>query len=111
MNVVMSDKMRYTPARLTVTQGETIRFRIKNSGQSMHEMVLGTMAELKEHAALMREHPHMEHEEPFMAHIAPGKTGTMVWQFTQPGEFHYGCMVPGHFEAGMVGRVRVKPAR
>ena len=111
VNVVMSDKMRYTPARLTVTQGETIRFRIKNSGQSMHEMVLGTMAELKEHAALMREHPHMEHEEPFMAHVAPGKTATMVWQFTQPGEFHYGCMVPGHFEAGMVGRVRVKPAQ
>ena len=111
VNVMMSDKMRYTPARLTVTQGETIRFRIKNSGQSMHEMVLGTMAELKEHAALMREHPHMEHEEPFMAHVAPGTTATMVWQFTQPGEFHYGCMVPGHFEAGMVGRVRVKPAQ
>jgi uncharacterized cupredoxin-like copper-binding protein len=53
----------------------------------------------------------MEHDEPFMAHVAPGKTATMVWQFTQPGEFHYGCMVPGHFEAGMVGRVRVKPAR
>jgi uncharacterized cupredoxin-like copper-binding protein len=111
VNVEMSDKMRYTPARLTVTQGETIRFRVKNSGQSMHEMVLGTMAELKEHAALMRTHPGMEHEAPFMAHVAPGKTATMVWQFTQPGEFHYGCMVPGHFEAGMVGRVRVKPAR
>jgi uncharacterized cupredoxin-like copper-binding protein len=111
VNVEMSDKMRYTPARLTVTQGETIRFRIKNSGRSVHEMVLGTMAQLKEHAALMREHPHMEHEEPFMAQIAPGKTGTMVWQFTEPGEFHYGCMVPGHFEAGMVGRVRVKPAQ
>ncbi|MGH9576899.1 MAG: plastocyanin/azurin family copper-binding protein, partial [Terriglobales bacterium] len=28
-------------------------------------------------------------------------------QFTRPGEFHYGCLIPGHFEAGMVGKVRV----
>jgi uncharacterized cupredoxin-like copper-binding protein len=108
INVEMSDKMRFTPARLAVKQGETIRFRVKNSGQAMHEMVLGTMAELKEHAAMMREHPGMEHDEPFMVHVAPGKTATMVWQFTKAGEFHYGCLVPGHFEAGMTGRIHVK---
>jgi uncharacterized cupredoxin-like copper-binding protein len=110
INVEMSE-MRFTPDTLAVKQGETIRFRVKNSGQAMHEMVLGTMEDLKEHAALMRQHPGMEHDEPFMAHVAPGKTQTMVWQFTKPGEFRYGCLVPGHFEAGMIGRVRVKPVR
>jgi uncharacterized cupredoxin-like copper-binding protein len=73
----------------------------------MHEMVLGTMEDLKEHAELMRKNPGMEHGDPYMAHVAPGKTETMVWQFTKPGEFHYGCLVPGHFEAGMVGNVHV----
>jgi uncharacterized cupredoxin-like copper-binding protein len=72
-------------------------------------MVLGTMDQLKQHAEVMKKHPEMEHEEPYMAHVAPGKTETIVWQFTRAGEFHYGCLVPGHFEAGMVGSIRVNP--
>ena len=108
IKVDMSDKMRFTPAELTIKQGETVRFEVKNSGKTMHEMVLGTMKELKEHAELMKKHPGMEHDEPYMAHVAPGKTERIVWQFTKPGEFYYGCLIPGHFEAGMVGKVIVK---
>ena len=107
VDVGMSDKMRFTPSELKVKRGETIRFRVKNSGLVMHEMVLGTLQELKEHAELMKKHQHMEHAESSMAHVAPGKTETMVWQFTKPGEFYYGCLVPGHFEAGMIGKVIV----
>ena len=110
INVDMSDKMRFSPAELTIRQGETVRFRVKNSGKVMHEMVLGSMDELTKHAAVMQKHPGMEHEEPYMAHVAPGKTETMVWQFTKAGEFYYGCLVPGHFEAGMIGKVKVSPA-
>jgi uncharacterized cupredoxin-like copper-binding protein len=107
INVDMSDQMRFTPDALAVKQGETIRFRVRNSGQAMHEMVLGTMEDLKEHAELMRKNPGMEHGDPYMTHVAPGKTETMVWQFSKPGDFLYGCLVPGHFESGMIGRVRV----
>jgi uncharacterized cupredoxin-like copper-binding protein len=107
VDIDMSDKMRFTPAELTVREGETVRFRVKNSGKVMHELVLGTMQELKEHAELMKKHPGMEHEEPYMAHVASGKRETMVWQFNQPGEFYYGCLIPGHFEAGMVGKITV----
>jgi len=110
VKVDMSDKMRFTPGELTVKQGETVRFQVKNSGQVMHEMVLGTMDELKKHAEMMRKHPGMEHDEPYMAHVGPGKTETMTWQFTKPGEFYYGCLIPGHFEAGMIGKVTVAPA-
>jgi uncharacterized cupredoxin-like copper-binding protein len=111
VNVRMSDKMRFTPAQLSVKQGETVRFYVKNAGQVMHEMVLGTMEELKEHSAMMQKHPGMEHDEPYMAHVPPGKTETMVWQFTKAGEFYYGCLVPGHFEAGMIGKVKVAATR
>ena len=109
INVDMSDAMRFKPAELEVKRGETVRFVARNSGKTMHEMVLGTMQELKEHAELMKKHPGMEHDEPYMAHVAPGKTERIVWQFTKPGEFYYGCLIPGHFEAGMVGKVIVKP--
>jgi uncharacterized cupredoxin-like copper-binding protein len=105
----MSDAMRFTPAELVVKQGETVRFRLKNSGSVMHEMVLGTMQELKEHAEMMKQHPGMHHAEPSMVHVGPGKTGALVWQFTNAGEFHYACLFPGHFEAGMVGSIKVAP--
>ena len=109
IRVEMSDRMRYSPAALAVRRGDTVRFEIINTGKVLHEMVLGTEKELREHAELMKKFPNMEHDEPYMAHIDPGKRGTMIWQFTKAGNFLYGCLIPGHFEAGMVGRIEVKP--
>ena len=107
VQVAMSDRMRFDPAELTVKRGDTVRFVAKNTGKAVHEMVLGTKDELQKHAELMRKHPGMEHDEPHMLHVAPGKSGEMGWQFTREGEFFYGCLIPGHFEAGMVGRIKV----
>lgn len=106
----MSDDMRFTPDRLEVKQGETVRLQIRNTGKLMHELVIGTAAELKEHAALMLKFPNMEHDEPYMAHVPPGKTGTIVWRFNRVGEFEFACLIAGHFQAGMVGRIKVVPA-
>lgn len=103
----MSDMMRFNPSEINVKQGDTIKFVVTNSGKIMHEMVLGTMAELKEHGEMMKMHPGMEHDEPYMTHVAPGKKEEMVWQFTQPGEFNYACLIAGHFEAGMAGKIKV----
>ena len=108
VRVDMADTMRYSPSQIAVKQGETIRFEVRNAGKVMHEIVLGTMDELRDHAQLMKKHPDMEHDEPYMAHVAPGKTERLLWQFTKPGEFYYGCLIPGHFEAGMVGKVVVR---
>ena len=128
VHVSMSDRMRFTPDKISVVRGramatkvsgctpdrfsvergETIRFVVKNDGQVLHEMVLGSEDALKEHAALMKKFPGMEHDEPYMVHVAPGKTGEIVWQFSRAGTVHFGCLIPGHFEAGMVGKVEVK---
>jgi uncharacterized cupredoxin-like copper-binding protein len=99
---------RFPPGDIVVNKGETIRFVVRNDGKAMHEMVIGTMEQLEEHAELMRRFPGMEHDEPYMAHVAPGKEGEIVWQFTRAGEFHYACLVPGHLEAGMIARIIVK---
>jgi uncharacterized cupredoxin-like copper-binding protein len=109
VRVQMSDQMRFDPAEITVKRGEVVRFVPVNKGQVMHEMVLGTMADLKRHAEMMKKHPGMAHDEPHMAHVAPGKQGVMGWQFTSAGEFFYACLIPGHFEAGMIGKVTVNP--
>jgi uncharacterized cupredoxin-like copper-binding protein len=109
IQVRMSDSMRFDPPEITVRQGDTIRLRVSNAGAVLHELVIGTEGELAHHAELMRKNPDMEHDAPYMAHVSPGKRGDIVWQFTQPGTFKYGCLVPGHFEAGMVGAVKVVP--
>jgi uncharacterized cupredoxin-like copper-binding protein len=108
IQVGMDDTMHFTPGDLVLKRGETVKFAVRNDGKIMHEMVIGTMKELKEHAELMRKLPNMEHEEPYMAHVAPGKQDELVWQFTRAGEFYYACLIPGHMEAGMVAKITVK---
>jgi uncharacterized cupredoxin-like copper-binding protein len=105
--IEMTDKMRFAPGDVVVRQGETIRFVVANKGKMMHEMVLGTMAQLKEHGEMMKMHPGMEHDEPYMAHVGRGKKQMLVWQFTKTGQFYYACLIPGHFDAGMIGKINV----
>jgi uncharacterized cupredoxin-like copper-binding protein len=101
------DTMRFSPAQIEVKEGETIRFVIRNPDKLMHEMVIGTMKELKQHADLMKKFPDMEHDEAHMVHVAPGKTGEIIWTFNRPGTFHFACLIGGHFEAGMLGKITV----
>lgn len=108
VRIEMLDTMRFAPASITVRRGETVRFVPANKGQVLHEMVLGTPEALRAHAEMMKKHPGMEHEEPYMAHVQPGQSGEIVWHFTRPGEFQFACLLPGHFEAGMVGKVLVR---
>lgn len=108
IRIDMVDAMRFKPSQITVKRGETVRFVAANRGRLLHEIVLGTPDDLKRHAELMKKFPEMEHEAPHMVHVKPGRRGDIVWQFTKPGDFQFACLVPGHFEAGMVGSVTVK---
>ena len=103
----MLDTMRFVPDKIEVKQGETIRFVHTNEGKLMHEFVIGTKKELDEHAALMMKFPNMEHDEPYMAHVAPGKTGEIIWNFNRAGDFDFACLIAGHYQAGMVGKIKV----
>jgi uncharacterized cupredoxin-like copper-binding protein len=107
ITIDMADTMRFTPGDITVKQGETVKFIAKNSGNVMHEMVIGTEDELKKHAEQMKKHPTMEHDEPYMAHVKPGAKEEIAWTFTKAGTFMFGCLIPGHFEAGMKGSIKV----
>jgi uncharacterized cupredoxin-like copper-binding protein len=109
IEISMTDNMRFTPDRIDVKQGETIRFVVKNTGKIMHELVLGTKKDLDQHAALMAKFANMEHDEPYMTHVGAGKTADIVWTFNRPGEFDFACLIAGHYQAGMVGKVKVTP--
>ena len=101
-------KMEYVPSRLEVRRNEQVRFVLKNVGELAHEFVLASTADNLKHAALMQKYPDMEHDDPNGKTLQP-KAGTeLLWRFTKRGEFEFGCLIPGHREAGMTGKIVVK---
>ncbi len=107
IEIAMTDDMRFTPSAIAVTQGETVKLVVRNRGKVLHEMVIGDRKTLDQHAAMMVKFPAMEHDEPYMAHVAAGKEETLVWNFNRAGDFHFACLIAGHFQAGMVGTIQV----
>ncbi len=107
IDVDMSDAMRFTPARIEVKAGETVRLNVRNSGRIRHELVLGSDADLKAHYDMMMKDPGMRHEEANAVSLEGGKSGQIVWRFDKAGTVSFGCLEPGHYSAGMKGAVSV----
>jgi uncharacterized cupredoxin-like copper-binding protein len=101
-------RMLFAPDRIEVKRGEQIRFVLTNAGELEHEFVLATPAENLEHAKAMQKNPEMAHDDPNARQLAPKAKGELLWRFTKAGTFEYGCLIPGHREAGMIGTVVVK---
>lgn len=123
IDVVMRDNS-YAPQRIEVRAGETVRFRVRNAGQLLHEFNIGT-ADM--HAAHQREmqmmfdhgmmtatgvtemasmdHARMGHDDPNAVLVEPGRTGEVVFRFTRAAALEFACNIPGHYQSGMVGRL------
>jgi uncharacterized cupredoxin-like copper-binding protein len=101
------DGMAFAPENMMFKEGETVRFKLTNTGEMDHEFVLDTVEKNREHAMMMAKFPEMEHDDPNAIRLAPGETGEIVWTFAKPGAFQYACLIPGHMEAGMHGPVTV----
>lgn len=101
-------KMMYIPEKVAVRKGEQIKFVIRNNGELDHEFILATTEENRKHAEEMKKNPEMEHDDPNAKRLAPKKANEIVWKFTKAGTFEFGCLIPGHREAGMIGTVVVK---
>lgn len=107
VEVKMSDTMRFHPEKIAVKRGETVRFVVRNDGLEPHEFMLGEIKALQEHAEVMRKHPTMVHDEPNAITVNPSQTGELIWRFTTSGRVDFACLIPGHFEKGMKGDIRV----
>ena len=103
-----SGKMGFDPARIEVRKGEQVRFVLENGGEEDHEFVLATVTENRKHAEVMKKNPDMEHDDPNAKRVLPHGNGDLIWKFTKRGEFEFACLIPGHYEKGMFGRVIVK---
>ena len=108
VNVEMGDNMRFVPESVDVKKGETIKFVVKNNGSIMHEMVIGSPEELKNHADMMKKTPTMVNHDKNQISLKSKETGEFVWKAEKAGTVEFGCYQPGHFESGMKGKVVVK---
>lgn len=107
IDVQLLDSLAFSPSTLRAEPGETIRFRVTNAGTIDHEFVLGDDATQEEHEAAMGAGGTMQMEGANLLALGPGETGSLVWRFTEPGNVRYGCHVPDHYAAGMVGTITV----
>lgn len=101
-------KMIFIPDIFQIRRGEQIRFVLRNVGGIEHEFVLGTKEEIDAHAEQMKKNPDMEHDDPQSKRLKAKENGEIVWRFTKAGEFEFACLIPGHREAGMHGKIFVK---
>ncbi|MBA2453766.1 MAG: heavy metal translocating P-type ATPase [Chloroflexia bacterium] len=105
-----NDQMRFAPGDIEVQAGETVAFIVTNSGALEHELVIGDEGVQEEHAADMvggDEADGHGDESGYSIEVAPGETRTLIYTFEEAGPLLYGCHVPGHYEAGMVGNITV----
>jgi uncharacterized cupredoxin-like copper-binding protein len=105
MRETSEGQMEFAPSVLEAKPGETLRIVLRNKGQIDHEFLLATPEEISEHAAMMRDFPDMQHEEPNAIRLQPGASGDIIWKFGSSARLEFACLIPGHYEAGMHGRV------
>jgi uncharacterized cupredoxin-like copper-binding protein len=79
------------PDLITVDQHDKVTFVVTNRGKEIHEFFL--------------DHYAVEVEE-----IKPGETKRLTVTVLDAGEFETACHIPGHYEVGMFGKLKVKPA-
>ena len=127
IQVDMNDSMRFTPDVLQVAAGEAVKLVVHNSGKLPHEMVLGSEAALKAHAIEMQKlagkstgqgsghasghadgHHHGAGNDFIELSVNPGETKEWVIRFDKAQTLQMACLIPGHFEAGMKGQLRVE---
>jgi len=101
-------RMLFDPPFIEARLGEQIRFVLFNEGSEYHEFVLATHAENRKHAEFMKKFPKMEHNDPNAKRLSALSSDELLWKFTKRGEFEYACLIPGHFQAGMHGKIIIK---
>lgn len=116
VEVVADDRegMVYQMDLKSIRQGETIKFVVTNKGTGEHEFSVGDTGSQRAHAKLMKSNPGMKHEDdPAAVTLKPGETKTLIWKFNKPvqGDIVFACQMPGHYDAGMVHKVKLQKAK
>ena len=112
IEIEASDDLTFSPDNVDVAAGDTVTFRVSNTGKLPHDFTLGDAEHQDEHGeemAAMTEDMMMGMEDEPNAFVLPaGETKELTWHFTEAGSVLFGCHVPGHYAAGMHGDIVVE---
>jgi len=104
------DTRKFDPPTVDAKAGETITFRITNTATSLHEFFLGDKKAQEAHEAEMAAMGDAEmkmSDTEARLFLEPGETKELTWNFPSKAEVPFGCHMPGHFEGGMQGTIKV----
>lgn len=96
VEVSLFDSMTIEPDPITVEAGKPVRFVITNEGALEHDFFIGTNKEQRQ-----RESGEGEPGPDRYVKVPPGETVTLLYVFPSAGKSIAGCVVPGHYSAGM----------
>jgi uncharacterized cupredoxin-like copper-binding protein len=108
IDVSMLDTMAYEPETISVDAGETITFQVTNEGTMVHEFMIGDEAMQQIHEDEMKQMGAKVHSHPNSVMLDAGADGEITWTFPDAATVLYGCHLPGHYAAGMVGTIEVR---
>ena len=102
----------FAPSVLELPVGRRVRLTLINPGDAEHDVEIARLpAEHIEAPAESNDHSRLAggyHDESVVAtHAMPGGTATVLFTPTEPGEYEFACTIPGHREAGMIGKLVV----
>ncbi|MBI3980074.1 MAG: cupredoxin domain-containing protein [Chloroflexi bacterium] len=119
--VVKANEWSFAPTSIQLTAGQPVRLLLANEGKILHDMaVVGLDADVHEAAGHGAGEQHGEakagHAEAAdhdtggaKVHVnaEPGETGVLEFTPTDSGTFEFICTLPGHRQAGMIGKLMV----
>tara|TARA_R110002020_G_scaffold402013_1_gene612200 strand:+ start:52 stop:459 length:408 start_codon:yes stop_codon:yes gene_type:complete len=48
-----------------------------------------------------------KHDDLNSVRLDPGMDGEVIWSFANAGSFEFACLIPGHYDSGMKGKLTV----
>ena len=99
--------MIFKPNFLKFEIGQTVKINLINKGELQHEFVMDTEDGILKHKIEMENMPDMDHNDPNSLRLNPNEKGEILWTFSNSGVFEFACLIPGHYELGMHGKLTV----
>ena len=130
INVIMYDNY-YEPNSFQIKTGETIKFKVENAGELVHEFNIANkmmhikhqpeMEKMVENEILFADSidkikmkkmakidKSMGHSHSNSVLLEPKQKGDIIWKFVNAVNIEVACNVPGHYQAGMIAKVNIK---
>ena len=130
IKVIMYDNY-YEPSSFQIKAGETIKFKIENAGELVHEFNIANkmmhikhqpeMEKMVENEILLansidkvkmkkmsKMDKSMGHSHSNSVLLEPKQKGHIIWKFENAVNIEVACNVPGHYQAGMIAKVNIK---